>query len=167
MKPYSIRQLKSTWHDDVIKWKYFPCHWPLGGESTGDRWISLTTLVVIGNICYEQEHYKISLNFEFDRNIFSGMGARSSTTTCWYMMDMCNKRPHLFGCPHWGLVISMHWNSEESVRIWAKRIIFSLPARWTSGFSADHQQNHQCLWFPTCYNVTRVCCPSLFVFCWE
>ena len=20
--------LKITWHDDVIKWKHFPCHWP-------------------------------------------------------------------------------------------------------------------------------------------
>ena len=32
--------------------------------------------VVIGWICYEQEHFKISLNFEFDRNIVSGTGAR-------------------------------------------------------------------------------------------
>ena len=42
-----------------------------------------------------------------------------------------------------------------------------LPARWASGFSGDHQQNHQCLWFHSCYNVTHVFCPSLFVFCWE
>ena len=26
-----------------------------------------------------------------------------------------------------------------------------LPARWASGFSGDHQQDHQCLWFPSCY----------------
>ena len=32
--------------------------------------------VVIGWICYEQENYKISLNFELDRNIVSGTGAR-------------------------------------------------------------------------------------------
>ena len=42
-----------------------------------------------------------------------------------------------------------------------------LPARWASGFSGDHQQDHQCLWFSSCYNVTHVPCPSLFVFCWE
>ena len=29
-------------HDDVIKWKHFPCHWPLCGKFTGDRWISRT-----------------------------------------------------------------------------------------------------------------------------
>ena len=34
-----------------------------------------------------------------------------------------------------------------------------LPARWASG---DHQQNHQCLWFPNFYNVTHVFCPSFF-----
>ena len=33
---------------------------------------------------------------------------------------------------------------------------FWLPARWASGFSCDHQQNHQCLWFQSCYNVTHV-----------
>ena len=27
---------------DVIKWKYFPRHWPLWGESTGHRWFPLT-----------------------------------------------------------------------------------------------------------------------------
>ena len=42
-----------------------------------------------------------------------------------------------------------------------------LPAWWASGFSVDHQQNHQCLWFHSCYNVTHVFCPSLIVFCWE
>ena len=29
-------------HDDVSKWKHFPRHWPLWGESTGHRWIPLT-----------------------------------------------------------------------------------------------------------------------------
>ena len=29
--------------------------------------------IVIGLICYGQEHYKISLKFEFDRNIVTGM----------------------------------------------------------------------------------------------
>ena len=33
--------------------------------------------VVINQICYEQEHYKFSLNFEFDRNVVSGRGARA------------------------------------------------------------------------------------------
>ena len=42
-----------------------------------------------------------------------------------------------------------------------------LPARWASGFSGDHQQNHHCLWFHSCNNATHVFCPSLFVFCWE
>ena len=28
-----------VYHDDVIKWKHFPRHWPLCGEFTGDRWI--------------------------------------------------------------------------------------------------------------------------------
>ena len=31
------------------------------------------------------------------------------------------------------------------------RIFFWLPARWTSGFSGDHQQDHQCLWLLLCY----------------
>ena len=42
-----------------------------------------------------------------------------------------------------------------------------LPARWASDFSGDHQQNHQCLWFHSCYNFTRVFCPSYFLFYWE
>ena len=29
-------------HDDVIKWKHFPLHWPLCGEFTGHRWIPHT-----------------------------------------------------------------------------------------------------------------------------
>ena len=29
-------------HDDVIKWKHIPRHWPLCGEFPGDRWIPLT-----------------------------------------------------------------------------------------------------------------------------
>ena len=32
--------------------------------------------VMISRICYEQEHYKISLNFEFDRKLVNGTGAR-------------------------------------------------------------------------------------------
>ena len=33
-----IRHLhKQTVHDDVIKWKHFPRHWPSFGEFTGDR----------------------------------------------------------------------------------------------------------------------------------
>ena len=39
------------------------CHW------------RVQTFVVIGWICYEQEHYKVSLKFKFDRNIVSGTGA--------------------------------------------------------------------------------------------
>ena len=44
---------------------------------------------------------------------------------------------------------------------------FRLPARWPSGFSGDHQQNYQCLWYPSCAIVTHVCCPSMHAFCWE
>ena len=47
------------------------------------------------------------------------------------------------------------------------KIFFWSPAWWASGFSGDHQLDHQCLWFPSCYDVTHVFCPSLFVFCWE
>ena len=32
------------------------------------------------------------------------------------------------------------------------RIFFWLPARWASGFSGDHQQDHQCLWLLLCYS---------------
>ena len=42
-----------------------------------------------------------------------------------------------------------------------------LPARWASGFCCGHQQNNQGLWFPHCYSVIYVRCPSLFVFCWK
>ena len=38
---YSLLQQPLT-HDDVIKWKHFPRHWPLCGEFTGHRWIPLT-----------------------------------------------------------------------------------------------------------------------------
>ena len=31
-------------------------------------------------------------------------------------------------------------------------IFFWLPARWASGFSSDHQQDHQCLWLLLCYS---------------
>ena len=37
--------IESEWwllHDDVIKWKHFPRHWPLCGEFTGHRWIPRT-----------------------------------------------------------------------------------------------------------------------------
>ena len=47
------------------------------------------------------------------------------------------------------------------------KTLYWLPARWASGFSGDHQQDHQCLCFPSCYNVIHVFFPSLFVFCWE
>ena len=29
-----------TYHDDVIKWKYFPCYWPFVREIHRHRWIS-------------------------------------------------------------------------------------------------------------------------------
>ena len=38
-----------------------------------------------------------------------------------------------------------------------------LPARWASGFSGDHQQNHQCLWFHSCY--TCYSCILSFIVC--
>ena len=31
-------------------------------------------------------------------------------------------------------------------------ILFWLPARWATGFSGDHQQDHQCLWLLLCYS---------------
>ena len=31
-----VNELKE--YHDVIKWKYFPCYWPLVRESTGHRW---------------------------------------------------------------------------------------------------------------------------------
>ena len=41
--------------------------------------------------------------------------------------------------------------------------MFLLPARWASGFSGDHQKNHQCLWFPSYYNIIHVCFPHSWV----
>ena len=32
----------SRFHDDVIKWKYFPPYWPFMRKFTGHRWIPLT-----------------------------------------------------------------------------------------------------------------------------
>ena len=65
----------------------------------------------------------------------------------------------------------MSFNSlAPSDAIWLHRTRSTLirsPAQRASGFSDDHKQNHQCLWFHSCYNVTHVFCPSLFVFCWE
>ena len=58
------------------------------------------------------------------------------------------------------ILLSTHSLPRAIIKYW-------LPARWASGFSGDHQQNHQCFWFHSCYNVTHVSCPSLFVFCWE
>ena len=40
-----------------------------------------------------------------------------------------------------------------------RNLLFWLPGRWASGFSGDHQQDHQCLWFLSCYNVTHLFCP--------
>ena len=40
---------------------------------------------------------------------------------------------------------------------------FLLPARWASGFFGDQQQNHQGLWFHSCYNVTQ--CIQFFIVC--
>ena len=44
---------------------------------------------------------------------------------------------------------------------WKFRLISTiwLPVRWASGFSGDHQQDHQCLWFLSCYYVTHAFCP--------
>ena len=38
MKPWHGR----LYHDDIIKWKYFPCDWPFVRETTGHRWIPLS-----------------------------------------------------------------------------------------------------------------------------
>ena len=38
----------------------------------------------------------------------------------------------------------------HSLKNW---IFFWLPARWASGFSGDHQQDHQCLWLLLCYSI--------------
>ena len=38
-------------------------------------------LVVIGRIYHEHEHCEVSLNFELDRNIFSGAGLRNMMTS--------------------------------------------------------------------------------------
>ena len=37
-----LRVSGSHWHDDVIKWKYFPRYLPSCGEFTGHRWIHRT-----------------------------------------------------------------------------------------------------------------------------
>ena len=50
---------------------------------------------------------------------------------------------------------------------WRRSTISRLPARRASGFSGDHQKNHQCLWFSSYYIASHVGCPMLFVFCWE
>ena len=39
------------------------------------------TFIVIGRTCYEQEHFEVSLNFEFDWNTVGGAGAGPSQ--CW------------------------------------------------------------------------------------
>ena len=33
------RERESFWHDEVMKWKYFPRYWPLCGEFAGPLWI--------------------------------------------------------------------------------------------------------------------------------
>ena len=38
----SLRDWGCFSHDDVIKWKHFPCYWPLCGGFTGHRWIPRT-----------------------------------------------------------------------------------------------------------------------------
>ena len=70
---------------------------------------------------------------------------------------MLIKRAPWFSWQSWA-VESNVWN------IWYKSIpvfklfkdilwyIFWLPARWASGFSGDHQQDHQCLWLLLCYS---------------
>ena len=58
-------------------------------------------------------------------------------------------------------------SASKAIRKNMDKQITWLPARWAPGFSGDHQQDLQCLWFPSYYNVTHVICPSLFVFCWE
>ena len=50
------------------------------------------------------------------------------------------------------LIITINNNMDILKKVW-------LPARWASGFSDDHQQDHQCLWFLSCCNVTHVFCP--------
>ena len=39
-------------HDDVIKWKHFPCYWPFVWEFTGHRWIPLTKASDAGLWCF-------------------------------------------------------------------------------------------------------------------
>ena len=39
---WSLQQWHISFHDDIIKWKHFPHHWPLWGDFTSHRWIPLT-----------------------------------------------------------------------------------------------------------------------------
>ena len=52
-------------------------------------------LVVIGRICYEQEHCKISLNFEFDRNIVERapgwLWLVGNSVSCWRQGLFCDR----------------------------------------------------------------------------
>ena len=41
-KNYWFFESKISQHGDVVKWKHFPCYWPLWEESTSHRWIPLT-----------------------------------------------------------------------------------------------------------------------------
>ena len=61
------------------------------------------------------------------------------------------------------LFVWKHWRTSTCSEKWK----FAISSRWAPGFSGDHQQNHQCLWFPSYYNVTHACCPPLFALCWE
>ena len=43
-----------------------------------------------------------------------------------------------------GILLSTHSLPRANIKYW-------LPAWWASGFFGDHQQNHRCLWFHSCY----------------
>ena len=77
--------------------------------------------VVINQIYYEQEHYKISLNYEFDRNIITGMGSWPDTrrvnrylwsATSNYLLPVCGSHTNMEYSTH----IQTHFNSLFSKR---------------------------------------------------
>ena len=58
--------------------------------------------------------------------------------------------------PTYALICNMHCSGCIYVQYFTKRTFcwhhVWLPARWASGFSGDHQQDHQCLWLLSCYS---------------
>ena len=92
----------------------------------------MQNFVVIGREHFKPEHCKIWSNFEFDRNIVSGMGARTSL-----LIHICVTKPQcLHPCiPRLKVSNNFHLPDFKDFRIWKKKYGVEFIRFWQKAFT--------------------------------